>query len=75
MRAQVTTTTDAKGREWVHPERLSYYLYQDERTQLWYVMARGTDCSVTKDYKSKRGALAAFRRSWEKNRGRLPLYR
>ena len=75
MRAQITTTTDSEGREWIHVERLRYYLYQDEKTRLWCVIDRNADFAVTKDYKTKRGAIGAFRRNWHVYRGRLPYYR
>lgn len=75
MRAQITTTTDADGREWIHVERLRYYVYEDPRTNLWCVMDRTTDFAVTKDYKTTRSAIAAFRRNWHVYRGRLPQYR
>ena len=75
MRAQITITTDEKGREWVHAERLRHHLYQDDRTQLWCVLDRNADLAVTKDYTTKPRAIEAFRRSWNKSKGRLPYYR
>jgi hypothetical protein len=75
MRAQITTTTDSEGREWLHVERLRYYLYEDPRSHLWCVINRNADFAVTKNYKTKRGAIGAFRRNWNVYQGRLPYYR
>lgn len=75
MRAQITTTTDSEGREWIHVERLRYYILEDNRTHLWCVMDRVTDFAVTKSYKTKRGVIGAFRRNWHLYKGRLPQYR
>ncbi|MEY2502889.1 MAG: hypothetical protein QOI07_3223 [Verrucomicrobiota bacterium] len=60
MRAQITTTTDRDGKEWVHVERLRYYLYQRPETALWCVMNCNPDFAVTKGYKIKREGLQPF---------------
>jgi hypothetical protein len=39
------------------------------------VMDRITDFAVTKNYKTKRGVIGAFRRNWHLYKGRLPQYR
>ena len=75
MRTEITSTTDNEGKEWVHAGRLRYYLYQSKRTHLWCVIDRDADFAVTKDYKTKRGAVGAFRRNWHVYKGQLPYYR
>jgi hypothetical protein len=74
MHRRPHTTVGEGGREWVHPEELEFFLYQDKKTLLWCIIFRTADLAVTKQYKTKRGAVGAFMRSWKVSGGNPPFF-
>ena len=69
------TTKDATGKEWVHPEELRFYLYQDRDTSFWCVIDRSSDIAVTKQHKTGRGAYGQFLRDWKRTNGQPDYFR
>jgi len=54
----ITKCTDY-DREWIHPERLKYYLYQNEDGK-WCVINREYDLADGKYYTRKSDCIKAF---------------
>ena len=53
------TVDSQKGREWLHPDPPTYYLYKDD-DGMWSVIDRNWDMSVTRKYKRKHDCVRGF---------------
>ena len=60
MRLDNTPVTKDDYAEWLHPAGLQFFLHQDKKDKLWYVIDIELDLSYDKGYKSKKACINNF---------------
>tara|TARA_Y100001973_G_C5201940_1_gene338515 strand:- start:3356 stop:3640 length:285 start_codon:yes stop_codon:yes gene_type:complete len=55
-----TPVTKDDYAEWLHPAGLQFFLHQDKKDKLWYVVNIELDLAWDKGYKSKKACINNF---------------